>query len=41
MHELPHALGFQHEQSKDDRDKYVRVTEENLLRGGYIDSLMH
>ncbi|CAF1223033.1 unnamed protein product [Rotaria sordida] len=33
MHELIHSLGFEHEQSRPDRDDYVRVIWENIIRG--------
>ncbi|UJR11875.1 hypothetical protein I4U23_016054 [Adineta vaga] len=33
MHELLHALGFYHEQSRPDRDQYVRVNYENIQSG--------
>jgi hypothetical protein len=33
MHELLHTLGFQHEQSRPDRDNYVKIHSENIRLG--------
>ncbi|XP_034536792.1 low choriolytic enzyme-like isoform X2 [Notolabrus celidotus] len=33
QHELLHALGFDHEQTRSDRDQHVRILFENVIRG--------
>jgi hypothetical protein len=33
MHEMLHAIGFVHEQSRPDRDQNVRINFKNIIRG--------
>lgn len=33
IHELMHALGFFHEQSRPDRNKFIRIMRKNIADG--------
>jgi len=35
MHEFLHAIGFYHEQSRPDRDQFVRIVTENIQGGSF------
>ena len=41
MHELLHALGFYHEQSRYDRDDFVKILFENVQAGKNIRTIAY
>ncbi|XP_078000505.1 uncharacterized protein LOC144453102 [Glandiceps talaboti] len=41
MHELLHSVGFLHEQSRDDRDEFVKVNYDNIIRGRESNFVIH
>ena len=36
QHEILHALGRIHEQSRIDRNEYVQINEDNIRSGNYV-----
>lgn len=40
IHEIMHALGFWHEQSRPDRNQYVEVLWENIVEGAQLQTFL-